>query len=172
MPAGLRVIGVLLAGGGLMLAGFLEAGRLRKRARLLAALAEALAIMRAEIAFALAPLPDVIDGLARIGPVMLRGIFSKMRGAWKTHTPFQQVWDVLIHEALSAGLGEDDTRPLSALGMSLGRFDAGTQTLSLDAAIACLGERRTQAEHTAREKSKVYGALGAAAGLAVVILLW
>jgi len=139
---------------------------------MLAALSEALTAIRAEIRFALTPLPQVINGLAQNGPADLRAVFGSLQDAWTPQTTFRSVWNLLISKVAEAGLKDDDVLPLSALGASLGRFDAETQTVSLDAAITHIGERRILAEQTARDKFKVYGALGTAAGLGLVILLW
>jgi stage III sporulation protein AB len=168
----MRWIGAILVAGGAASVSLAAVQRLGARVRLLAALESALEIMRAELQFNLTPLPALAALLADRAPAPARPFFARcarLMPQLGEHS-FQALWNKALAEADELWL-TPERELMAALGGMLGRYDAEAQ----GRAVAYARERMEALWRGAEEKrarqSRVYGAMGLASGLAVIIIL-
>ena len=163
-----KLCGALLLTLSGFLAGFAVRRELNARARILSALAEALARMRTEITLRLLPLPDLMASEAAGPDAPSRAFFESLCRRYAETASFEDAWAA----ALDSLALPEAAEPLSGLGRVLGQCDAESQGRALDYART----RLLEAAEDAREAAKVRGSLalrllpGIAAMLA--ILLW
>lgn len=144
---------------------------LKARTDQLRAFLGALEEMERELACRLAPMPELLEELARTpGPV--GEFFALCAGELDRlgERSFAQLWDKAL-DAADLSLDEEDLRPLLELGGSLGRYDCASQCAALGQARARLEIRLGLAEERRERMGRVYGALSLAAGTFLIILL-
>ncbi len=156
---------LLLAGG--VLSGCTVRRELQRQADLLAALADWLFYLEAEISLRLTPLPELLDPEGQAEP--LRPFLAKLRRRFADSASFPEAW----HAALAAlNVPEDAKTALEALGSTLGRYDAACQADSLRLAR----EKLLAAAENARKEAQTRGALALrllpALSGALALLLW
>ncbi|MDR1157329.1 MAG: stage III sporulation protein AB [Oscillospiraceae bacterium] len=168
----MRWIGAILVAGGASAISLAAVQNLGARVRLLAALTDALELMRAELQFNLTPLPALMEVLADRAPTPARAFFARcarLMTLLGEHS-FQALWNKALTETEGAWL-PPERELMATLGGLLGRYDAEAQ----GRAVSYVRERMEALRRCAEEKrirqSRVYGALGLASGLAVVIIL-
>ena len=156
---------LLLAGG--VLCGCTIRRELRRRAALLADLAEWLGYLEAEISLRLTPLPELLD--PDRGAETIRPFLADLRRCFDESASFPEAW-----RAALAGLtlAADARDALDELGNTLGRYDAVCQA---DALRLTRGRLLTAAEN-ARQEAQTRGALAlrllpALSGV-LALLLW
>ena len=167
----LRLLGAVLLTGGAGMMGFGAAARLNRRVRTRRLLTEALERMERELSFRLTSLPELFTLLAgHIAPPVGK-FFACCRDSM-SHLGEERLED-LWRNALAASdldLGEEEHQILETLGGILGRYDGEGQTQALALARTQL-ERCLEAATVERDRmGKVYGALGLAAGIFLVIV--
>ena len=167
----IRLMGaVLVAAGGAYL-GFQAAAALRRRVRALRQLEAGLALLERELELNAPPLFQLLErGAARsVGQSMalfegcLQGLDRLDR------EEFSCLWRRLAEE--QAGLPPEGRAILSALGDTLGRYEAPRQREALSAARRRLEELAVRLEADSRRQGRVYQALGLSGGAFLVILL-
>lgn len=144
---------------------------LKARTEQLRAFLGALEEMERELSCRLAPMPELLGRLAEPpGPV--GEFFALCAGGLDRlgERSFAQLWDKAL-DAADLSLDEEDLRPLSALGASLGRYDCASQCAAIGQARARLEVRLDRAEERRERMGRVYGALSLAAGTFLIILL-
>lgn len=167
-----RLLGAALVIAGCGALGLRAVARLDGRVRDLGELAAGLDTLQRELGWRLAPLPQALDGAARAVRGPAADFFA--RCAQRARSPdgqaFQEVW----RDSLNASplrLKEEDKVLLDRLGGVLGRYDGDSQRLALEDAAAGLRSLQGAAADDRSRLGRVYGVLGAAAGLLAVILL-
>lgn len=168
----LKMVGAaLLLAGGVGL-GASAVGRLERRVTALRSLTEALELMERELDFRLPPMKDLIretaERSAQPASGFLRTCAEKL-DAWDGQ-PLSRLWQQAARERLPA-LKPCDLEALSSVGAVLGRYDAESQRGVISAARERLNGFLADAVEERRRQGRVYGALGAAAGAFLVILL-
>ena len=144
---------------------------LKARTDQLRAFLGALEEMERELSCRLAPMPELLEHLARTpGPV--GAFFALCAGELDLlgERSFSLLWDRAL-DAADLSLDEEDRRPLLELGGSLGRYDCASQCAAIGQARARLEIRLGAAEERRERLSRVYGALSLAAGTFLIILL-
>lgn len=152
------------------LAGRVRARELHRRARLLAALAAALELLRGEVVSRLAPLPEAAERLAASGPAETRDFFTLLvhRMGELGERPFSEIWDDCV---AALALRPRENAALRDLGANLGRYGAEAQDAALGRCMALLGSAAAEAEAEAARGGKLSVGLGLTAGLMLAVLL-
>ncbi len=168
----MRWVGAILVAGGAAAAGLTAIQRLGSHVRLLSALVNALEVMQSEIYFNLVALPELIGQLARRAAPPARPFFAHASKQMKLlgEESFQTLW----HKALSETGAEWRTAEkdvLMDLGGLLGRYDSEAQSRAISYAKERMSELLAKAEDERARQSRIYGTLGVACGLAIVIIL-
>ncbi|GHV06723.1 hypothetical protein FACS1894217_05980 [Clostridia bacterium] len=161
-----ELIGAVLLIGGTAFCGAAAARRLAIRARVLAALTSAVGVMQAEISFGYTALPVIFAKLADAYP-NLSGLFRPCAAAL--------TGDSRLEDRLNAGLSTlplkpDEREVLRELG-SVGRYDAESSAALMERIKLRVSDFAERAREEQREKSRLYGFMGAAAGIAITILI-
>ena len=168
----LRLLGAVLLITGPATAGFLAAGRLARRPRILRELMRALEQMEREIAFRLTPLPQLFEYLAQTyhGPVgKLFSCCAEGLSSLGT-TPVAQIWRDALKQA-ELDLDGRSLRALEELGEVLGQYDEQGLRMALERAGAELAAAAEQAELERDRKGRMDQVLGLTAGAFLAILL-
>lgn len=167
-----RLLGAVLVIAGCGALGLGAAARLEGRVRDLGELAAGLDALQRELGWRLAPLPQALEGAARAVRSPAADLFD--RCARRTRSPegqaFQEIWREELERACLR-LKLEDRVLLDRLGGVLGRYDGDSQRLALEDAAAGLRTLQGAAAEDRSRLGRVYGVLGAAAGLLTVILL-
>jgi len=168
----LRWLGAILVAGATSAAGLAAIQRLGARVRLLSAFVAALEIMQAEITFNLTPLPELMSILVRRAAPPARPFFLHCARLLKRlgEESFLTLWQKAVSDmGAEWRAGERDV--LMDLGAVLGRYDHKAQARALTLARNRMEALLTHAESERARQGRVFGALGAASGLAIVIIL-
>ena len=167
-----RLLGAVLVVAGCGALGLRAVARLEGRVRDLGELAAGLDALQRELGWRLSPLPDALDTAVRAVRGPAADFFT--RCAREARSPegqaFQEVWREAL-DAVPLRLKRDDKALLNRLGGVLGRYDGDSQRLALEDAAAGLRSLQGAAADDRSRLGRVYGVLGAAAGLLAVILL-
>ena len=160
--------GALLIISGTTFCGAAAARRLSRRTRTLAALASALEMLSSEIEFRLSPLPVIMGRLARRYEA-LAPLFEPCARDITNESCFEANWSAALSTS-ELPLTGDERAMLLELGGVLGRYDADGQRNSLLQAKRRLSELLTAAREEQAAKTRLFGFMGVAAGLLLVIL--
>lgn len=168
----MKMVGaVLLLAGGIGM-GLSAVRRLERRVTALRSLIQALELMEQELDFRLPPMKELIAETARRSAEpashFLRTCAEKMDCL--EGQPLSGLWQQAAREGLSA-LKPCDLETLFSVGAVLGRYDAESQRSVISAARERLSSFLAEALEERHRLGRVYGTLGAAAGVFLVILL-
>ena len=167
----IRLIGAALVAAGAGWLGFQAAGSLRRRVGAIRQMAEGLSLLERELELNAPPLFQLLErGAARSeGPA--KALFEGcLQGLDRLdREEFSCLWRRLAEE--QAGLPPEGRAILSALGDTLGRYEAPRQREALSAARRRLGELAARLEADCRRQGRVYQVLGLSGGAFLVILL-
>lgn len=130
----------------------------------------ALELMRSEVYFKLTPIPEIIKNLAAITDAPVNEFFIQCSERIDKED-FDVVWNQTLQLTLSGYIGADDLRVLQQLGDVMGRYDLEGQLRSIDAASTRLTKSLAATQQDRANNSKVYTALGMAAGVVAVVLI-
>lgn len=167
-----RLLGAALVVAGGVSLGLCAVAWLDGRVRDLGELAAGLDALQRELGWRLAPLPQALDGAAKAvrGPAADFFTLCAQRARSPDGRAFQEIWRDSL-DASPLRLKGEDKALLERLGGVLGRYDGDSQRLALEAAAAGLRTLQGAAADDRSRLGRVYGVLGAAAGLLAVILL-
>ncbi|MCI8915804.1 MAG: stage III sporulation protein AB [Oscillospiraceae bacterium] len=167
-----RLIGAALVTAGCAALGLGGAARLGGRVRDLGELAAGLDVLRRELGWRLAPLPEALELAARCVRGPAAAFFAQCAGgAGRLEgRAFQQVWQEGLEDG-ALRLREGDRAALARLGPVLGRYDSDSQLQALDRTAAGLRRLQEEAEDDRRRLGRVYAVLGVTAGLLAAITL-
>jgi stage III sporulation protein AB len=134
---------------------------------------KALDILRAEIRFACAPLPEAAAGIASKIAAPVGGVFETFArllaegGAASAY----EAWDEALAARGSATyLKPEDFDCLDAFGKTLGYLDKGMQLNSIDRAIAYIDATTERLDAAGEKSAKLYRSLGVLGGLLAVMM--
>ena len=167
-----RLLGAALVVAGCVSLGLCAVAWLDGRVRDLGELAAGLDTLQRELGWRLAPLPQALDGAARAvrGPAADFFALCAQRARSPDGRAFQEIWRDSL-DASPLRLKGEDKALLERLGGVLGRYDGDSQRLALEDAAVGLRTFQGAAADDRSRLGRVYGVLGAAAGLLAVILL-
>lgn len=168
----IRWLGAILVAGATTAAGLAAVQRLGARVRLLAAFLTALDIMLAELTFNLTPLPELMQLLSRRAAAPVRPFFAHCARLLQRlgEESFLALWQKTVND-MGAEWRAGERDALMDLGAVLGRYDTKGQARALTLAKTRMEALLTRAEGERLRQGRVFGALGAASGLAIVIIL-
>lgn len=168
----IRVIGAGCLAAGSTLLGACAVRHLRNRVSDLVQLLEGLVVIRRELDYRLAPLPELLKQAAEQteGRAALLFQLSAQGAEHLNGRTFHAVWTQAI-EASQLRLEQPDLTILSQLGSVLGRYDGENQRQALELAQTKLEEQRRTAKEQSDRMGKVYSVLGLTAGAFLLILL-
>lgn len=154
--------------------GISYAADLRRRIVELRCLKKIMLMLRGEIKYAKAPLPEAFKSIAK----RLRPPFScflttvaKELSALRGRT-FQEVWEAAVRECLTGTcLTKGNREQLSRLGENFGYLDEEMQLGTIDLYLEQLELEIKRSEQTVESKTRVCHCLGVLMGLFVVILI-
>lgn len=168
----IRMVGAALLTGGSAAIGFGAVRHLEGRVCDLRELITGFEVMRRELDWRMAPLPELLSLAgeeSRGRPSVFFSLCARGSGQLNGRS-FQQVW-LQGMEAAQMRLEEADYVVVERLGGVLGRYDGDNQRQALDQVLARLEEQRKQAVDQRARLGKVYGTLGVTAGVFLMILL-
>lgn len=144
----------------------------RQRVRALRALIQGLGQMRAELNELYTPMPELLRRLAERCEQPASELFAAAAyGMEKRHIPFSAAWELSLKDTESLALLPEEERALASLGGVLGRSSAAQQGEALLRTEKRL-ELFLELEQKERlRQSRVKAAVGAGAGIMLVILL-
>ncbi len=170
----LKVLGsilVLLCSAGLGAAGSMD---LKRHCMELRFLKQAVYMLRGEIKYSKAPLPEAFGSLSKRLPAPLSEFFSHLEE--ELLRPEGQnlgdVWRKEIERSLKQStLKKEEKQKLQNLGESLGYLDLEMQLSTMELYLEQLEEDIVLAQEEIRTKQKLYQSMGIAGGIFLVILL-
>lgn len=168
----IRLVGAaLLAGSGAAL-GFGAVRHLELRVKVLNQLSVGLAVIKREMDWRMAPLPELLALAAKETKDQVSDFFRlcSVGAGHLNGRPFRQIWNQGL-ESVRLPVEPADLEVVEQLGGVLGRYDGENQRRVLAEALARLDERRRHAAEQRNRLGKVYGTLGLTAGVFLVILL-
>lgn len=160
-----------LAGAALVLAGCMAcalgaSGRLYARLVRQETLCRALELAERELSLNRTPLPELLERMARCGG-KVEPCFALTLGSIEMGKSFTEAWSSSLAES---ELDAPTARSLETLGRILGSYDAEGQGAAVCRVREELEGRLPALREQARARRRVYAALGAAAGGALILL--
>ena len=170
----LKILGsvlVLACSAGLGAAGSLD---LKRHCMELRLLKQAVYMLRGEIKYSKAPLPEAFAALAERIPGPFSEFFARL--AEEMSRPGGKNLDVLWKEEIGhslrqSSLKRDEKEKLGQLGEGLGYLDLEMQLSTIELYLEQLEEDIALSQEEIRTKQKLYQSLGVAGGIFLVILL-
>jgi len=169
-----KVLGGLLVFGSCTLCGFWLAWQDAYRADELAALRKAFVLLKGEIQYALAPLPEAFADIAARTKAQAARFFLDMAAhlALRNGDSAADVWAAASHSLQKAShLSEEDMQCLHLLGQSFGYLDGATQAQGLDLAIAYIDETTASLQKKSAANGRMYRSVGMLCGALIAIAL-
>ncbi|MCI8853770.1 MAG: hypothetical protein HFI31_03680 [Lachnospiraceae bacterium] len=170
----LKIVGSLLilcCSAGLGAAG---AGDLKKHCMELRLLKQALYMLRGEIKYSRAPLPEAFGALADRLPSPFGEFFSGMREELgrRDGRGLSRIWKEEMSRSLKkSSLRREEKEKLGRLGEGLGYLDLEMQLSTMELYLEQLEGDIQRAEEEIQSKQRLYRSLGVAGGIFLVILL-
>lgn len=170
----LKILGsilVLLCSAGLGAAGSMD---LKRHCMELRFLKQAVYMLRGEIKYSKAPLPEAFGSLSERLPAPFSVFFAHL--AEELLRPEGQnlgeVWKQEIERSLKEScLKKEEKQKLQSLGESLGYLDLEMQLSTIELYLEQLEDDINLAQEEIRTKQKLYQSMGIAGGIFLVILL-
>ncbi len=168
----MRALGALMAFAACGAMGLLRVASERRRIDTLAALAEALCVMRGELAARLTAIPALTEYMVRHSRGGAQSFFAAVlyRLPQLGRRELSELWSESVMETLPS-LENDELRELASVGLVLGRCELDVQLSALDrcAAVLRAAQERAQAQYPQQKRLSL--GVSAAAGAMLVILL-
>lgn len=168
----MRMLGALMAFTACGMMGFLRVTSERRRIDTLAALSDALCVMRGELAARMTAIPALMNYMSRHSRDDAQSFFSAVsyRLPQLGRREFSELWCESVMETLPA-LETDELRELASVGLVLGRCELDMQLAALERSAAVLraAQERAQAEYPQQRRLSL--GVSAAAGLLLVTVL-
>ena len=170
----LKIVGcilILCCSAGLGAAGSLD---LKRHCMELRILKQAVYMLRGEIKYAKAPLPEAFGSLGERLTSPCGEFFSNLEKelALRDGRSLSQVWQEEMKRSLGATcLGKEEKERLGQLGEGLGYLDLEMQLSTMELYLEQLEGDIARAQEEIQTKQKLYRSLGVAGGIFLVILL-
>ncbi|MCE7794319.1 stage III sporulation protein AB [Salipaludibacillus sp. CUR1] len=154
-------------------AGWELSGRLERRTKLLRHIKVALETLDTEVAFAMIPLSQALNQVARQLPSPAKDFFLQVAERLETkREPAAEAWEQELDLWKSrVDLDEKDVEILRQFGQSLGQQDIQGQRKQIQLAQSYLNNMETMAWEAQRKYQSMYRSLGILGGLLLVIML-
>lgn len=169
----IRWLGMILIAGASVSVGFGAALRIRQTTTQLGQLANALEVMRCELEYAMTPLLQLCQVVAKTSKGAIHALFVNLGQAltqdetWDTSRAMRQA----IAQTKTLCLPEDILFSLLEMGQTMGKFDLDGQLSMLE-----MTQKRIQAcleryQRDQAQRCRSYQALGLCAGAALIVLM-
>ncbi|MBQ9535581.1 MAG: stage III sporulation protein AB [Clostridia bacterium] len=165
----LKMIGLIMIAGSCSAIGISMNRAIKKRISSLRSFISALQIIKAEIVFRSAPVPQLLETTDEIGGAAAE--FFKRIGE-RMQTRSGSFWQAAQHEAhflMESGLNASDSKNIFHALYSVGRYDAAMQADIINAALRHLESELKRVEAEAAQKGRVYSAMGITAGIVLAL---
>lgn len=168
----MKLIGVLLILSGSLGIGVSAIRRLDGRVTALRALTAALDILEHELEICLPSMPQWLSSTANRSAEPASSFFRVCVEELNLQQgmPLSEIWRTAAKRELSV-LKSQDIETMMSVGLVLGRYDAESQKSSISAARTQMAALMEAAVEERNKCGKVYGTLGAAVGIFLVIVL-
>jgi stage III sporulation protein AB len=129
--------------------------------------------MRSEIVTRLTPVPELMERMALQTAVPVSSFFRNIHARLGElgSVALYDIWAQTIDAAPELLLSQEERAALRELARSLGRYDAAEQRAALERAERSFEEFARRADERRGADSKTFAALGAAAGVFIVLIL-
>lgn len=167
----MRVAGAILIIAAFTFFGIARARDLNHKARLVAAMATSVELLRGEIVSRLTPLPDAAARLAESGPRETRRFYGFLCVGLESlgQREFSEIWNACVKGLV---VGEPEKEILRDLGCSLGRYDAIEQDAALSRCVEALGVAAERAKKEAADGGRLCAGVSISAGALLAIVLY
>lgn len=168
----LRIIGAVMICGGCTMIGVSAANRLAVRLRVMNAWVSAIDFMRAEIEFLLTPITELLDKCIQSANPHIKRFFEDCRRRLDEDADmsFSQAWQSALEDAEYLELNSVGLQILEDLGNTLGKYQTSEQIGRLENLSRAMLGRAQAAEQEKTKLGKLYGSLGVACGIALIIV--
>ena len=147
--------------------------KLSGRVRAFSAICSALGEIRGEICCKMTPLPEMLERLSKTASFPADALFRRASKKLPKlgRATFGEIWREAVEESPELLLRGDEKTALSALGSTLGHYDAQVQEREIDYLSRRFEAFLREADEEKKRDSKMYAALGVASGVFCVIIL-
>jgi stage III sporulation protein AB len=131
-------------------------------------------ILKSEIKYSKAPLPEAFENLSERVEEPLRSFLSSVSAKLNqlSGRTFREIWEEEVEDKLQDSyLTKEDKEQLKRMGESMGYLDSEMQDNTLELYLEQLEISIEESRQTAAVKSKVYNCLGVTIGLFLAIIL-
>jgi len=169
----LRFVGAILLAGGAAAVGVRASLRLKTRLRVLSGLSAGIGLMRSELAFREPAIPELMETLAAETDSPVSDLFQccARQSGRLGREPFSAIWESAVDQCEGLELTARECREIRVIGSILGRYDVEGQLAALAALQNRVEQLYSGAVREQENKGKVFGTMGLATGLGLVILL-
>lgn len=152
------------------LLGLGKAQKLKARAQGLADLGSGLGMLKSEVCQRHAPISEIAETLSASAPGAAGQLFASLNAFLPLldTQEFSLIWSGAVR---TLGLGSDETFALERLGLCLGRYEAQTQGIEIDACLQRLLQLEARANAQYAGSSRLYTGLGVTLGLITAVLI-
>lgn len=154
--------------------GFCLARELKERKELLAEYARCLLMLRGEITFGAATLPESFRVIGARAKEPFHTLFAEAGRllAACPQTSLRTVWEGEVTRRLTKiPLTSEDLECILELGSQMGHLDQNMQVTTLNFLLEQVKEREAQAQEAYVQKAKLFRCVGTMSGLLIVLLL-
>lgn len=169
----IRIVGMVLVAGASASAGFGAALRVRQSISQMRQLSSALEVMRCELQYAMTPLPQLCDVVAKTAKGTIHTLFLNLgKGlTGEDNCDTSQAMRQAIGQTRALALPEDILFSLLELGQTMGKFDLNGQLSILEMTQKRIQMCLERYERDQNQRCRSYQALGLCAGAALIILM-
>lgn len=148
--------------------------RIKERVEDLKLLKRDMFILKGDIRYAKATLPESLDGIAERNKGKFYLFFRTVADQLLSGEgySFQEIWSDAVKEHLNTTcMSEKDKMYFASLGENLGYLDKEMQINTIDLYLARLDEEIESASKAVLEKAKLYNILGIIGGIFITIIM-
>lgn len=167
----LRLIGALVICLGSSCLGFSAAGSVKRSAKTLRQLKQALEMMRCEVSYTLTPIARICEIICSSSEGEVRCLFEKLTDVYSRPLPENEDWAKKLTASCLKSIPAQPQDAMTELISSFGRFGAAEQLRLIDLTLEKLCAAAEQQEAEKQQRCRCYQSLGICTGLAVAILV-
>lgn len=145
--------------------------RLNDRVRALRSFMSALQVIKAEIIFRSAPLPDILKEISAKQSGAAGIFFGKTYLSMQKGKDFWSSCQKWTPDLYSFGLTDSDIKLISDALYALGRYDSHSQAESINNSLIALDAANKEAKELCAQKGRLYRAMGVTAGIAIALII-
>lgn len=168
----LRIVGSLFIIGSTMLGGFYFAHLDAFRISDLLEMKKALAILKQEVMFLHATLPEAFANISKHTNKPINTIFMRMEELMLERHPLEYIWETALSEkSQKTYFTKEDTEQFLSFGKTLGYLDKQMQLSSIELLKEYIDNTIEALNKTRYKNKKMFQSLGVLSGVLIVIIL-